>query len=270
MIRLSWILGVLLAHILIAGSGCEPKNAPTRRTEGGWTPPPEVVSPADLIPSILDVQTHGLHKLEVKAPSGKIVKYAIWIPKELPVNRKVPLVIALHPSHRTTPHYGAAFIELLYAPACESIGAVIVAPDSMSSGEWDDQITLDHVAWLTRSVTMSYAIDDRKVVLSGYSAGGIGTWFLAARSGKLYSAAVPIAGEPKVRGAIITVPLCAVHSKVDGICLIGPTKLAVEAQIKAGHKAHLIALTDGTGHAPAKSYVKPLREAMAWVAENWN
>src|SRR5215210_3158419 len=162
---------------------------------------------ADLAPTDLEVKGPGLHKLQVQAPTGKTVKYVVSVPADLPKGGKVPLVVALHYAGKKSDWYGAGMVEGLYAEGCQSLGAVIVAPDSLTGDDWDTQANADHVAWLTRSVLKSYPVDPKKVVLSGFSAGGIGTWYIAPRAPDVFSAALPIAGEPAVKGAAWTIPV---------------------------------------------------------------
>src|SRR5262245_28071734 len=159
-----------------SGSPSKPDAAPTRAAE---------MAPADL-----DVKGPGLHKLQVQAPTGKTVKYAIRVPANLPKGGKVPLVVALHFAGKDSDWYGAGMVESLYAEGCLSLGAVIVAPDSITGDDWDNQSNVDHVAWLTTSVLKAYPIDPKKVVLSGFSAGGIGTWYIAPRVSDVFTAAI--------------------------------------------------------------------------------
>ncbi len=265
----SFLAVTIALMLLITTSGCNNNPSVPSPAPGAEIAKPAVV-PAELASIALDVKAAGLHKLQATAPTGKVVKYAIWVPKQLPKDKKVPLVMALHYAGKDTDHYGAGLIEALYQPACDELGAIIVAPDSLTGDDWDNPTNLDYVAWLTRSAIQSYPIDEKKVILSGFSAGGIGTWFIAARADGLFTAAVPVAGRPNLKGAEMTIPLCAVHSEADTICLPGPTKAAVAKLSGGPKKSNIILLTDGTTHYTAGAYVKPLRKAFAWVVGTWN
>lgn len=48
-------------------------------------------------------------------------------------------------------------------------------PDSLG-GDWTTAQNGAAVVWLTRAIMKRYAVDPGKVVLSGYSMGGVGTW----------------------------------------------------------------------------------------------
>ena len=232
---------------------------------GGGGAPAGPAKAADLAPVDLEVKGPGLHKLQVHAPSGKTVKYVVHVPDGLPQGVKTPLVVALHYAGRDSDWYGHGMIQGLYADGCMPIRPIIVAPDSLSGDDWDNQVNVDHVAWLTRSVLKSYPIDPKKVVLSGFSAGGIGTWYIAPRVPDLFTAAIPIAGEPTLKGADWTLPVCAIHADADSVIRSAATRQKIEALMGAGKPANLILLTDGTTHYDSGRYVPALRQACGWL-----
>src|SRR5262249_34571341 len=119
------------------------------------------------------------------------------------------------------------------------------------------------------SVLKAYPIDPKKVVLSGFSAGGIGTWYIAPRVSDVFTAAIPIAGEPALRGAEWTIPVCAIHSEADTVLHPGATKAHMEKLKAQGKATNLILLTDGTTHYQSNRYVRPLQDACAWLDGVW-
>ena len=54
---------------------------------------------------------------------------------------------------------------------------------------------------LLAAVEKSYAIDQKKVVVTGFSMGGRGTWDWADKYPDRFSAAIPISGTPAASGA---------------------------------------------------------------------
>jgi predicted peptidase len=255
----------LLAVIGLAG--CQDNKGPNPGVGTGKGGPNMNV--ADLKPADLEVKGAGLHKLQVQSPTGKTVKYAIQVPANLSKDAKVPLVVALHYAGKKGDWYGAGMLEGLYSEGCRSLGAVIVAPDSLTGDDWDNHTNADHVAWLARSVIQSYPIDPKKVILSGFSAGGIGTWYIAPRAPDVFTAAIPIAGEPELKGATWTVPVCAIHAEADTIIAPAATKRQIDKLKAEGKAAEFILLKDGTTHYQSGRYVRSLQEACNWLKGTW-
>jgi predicted peptidase len=248
---------IALAFAGMAGCKDRPKPVADVPVSAGSEP----VKAMEMTPVDLEIKGPGLHKLQVQAPSGKTVKYVVHVPEGLPQGGKVPLVVALHYAGKDSDWYGHSMIEALYADGCLPIRPVIVAPDSLTGDDWDTPENVDHVAWLTRSTLKSYPIDPKRVVLSGFSAGGIGTWYIASRVPDVFTAAIPIAGEPTLKGANWTLPVYAIHAEADTILPPAATKKQIELLKAAGKTADLFLLSDGTTHYQSNRYVPSLRQA---------
>lgn len=246
----------LTVTVVVALAGCGRPTAPTG-VSGKGSDSAKVV---ELTPVDLEVKGPGLHKLQVQAPNGQTIKYVVHVPY-FAKGMKVPLVVALHFAGKESDWYGHGMVQNLYAEGCMPIQAIIVAPDSLSGDDWVTPENADHVAWLTRSVVKSYPIDPKKVVLSGFSAGGIGTWSIATRVPGLFTAAIPIAGEPSGKASDWTIPVYAIHSEADSIVPPAATKRRIEELKAAGQKAEVFLLTDGTTHYQSDRYVSALRQA---------
>ena len=85
---------------------------------------------------------------------------------------------------------GRAVLDIFVGPALEELGAVIVAPDSLSGG-WASSENERGVIELLDAVLDSYNIDETRVVVTGFSMGGAGTWDWAGRYPERFSAAIP-------------------------------------------------------------------------------
>jgi predicted peptidase len=157
-------------------------------------------------------------------------------------------------------------IDELVGPAFKDLGAVLVAPDSLE-GDWTTTKNQQAVVWLTRSIMKSYAIDPKRVVLTGYSMGGQGTWFIASRNQDLFTAAIPVAGEP-AGGSNWRIPLYVIHSKDDEIIAVGPTQKHVEELKAKGVKVEWKELT-GLTHYQTPRYTAALRGTVPWLQQVW-
>ena len=123
-------------------------------------------------------------------------RYTIVVPEGYSPGDSVPLVLSLHYGGSVTPFYGRGLLENLIEPALRGLGAILVAPDS-AAGDWSNPEAEQHVLQLLTHVMRVYNIDEQKTLVTGYSMGGRGTWYLASRNQDYFRAALPIAGLPE-------------------------------------------------------------------------
>src|SRR6185369_13381201 len=81
------------------------------------------------------VLSSGVHSLTMQRTGAPPIHYALSIPAGYSPKAHVPLVLALHfagdPSDA-----GRAVLEILVGPALSDLGAIIVAPDALGTGDW--------------------------------------------------------------------------------------------------------------------------------------
>ncbi|MDQ5827429.1 MAG: dienelactone hydrolase family protein [Chloroflexota bacterium] len=224
----------------------------------------------DLEPIKLSSLKPGSHQQGVSLPSGGSLRYTISIPAKLKPENPVPLIVALHYGYsgRLTPHYGRGMLNELVKPAFEELGAVIIAPDVLGGGDWNTRQNEQAVVWLTKSAMKSYPINPKKVLITGFSMGAIGTWYIGVRHQDLFTAAIPIAGKPADEDSKWTIPVYVIHSTKDAVLPIGPTKKYVEKLKVNGANVELKIIDDLT-HFETSRYVKPLKEAQSWLGQAW-
>jgi poly(3-hydroxybutyrate) depolymerase len=195
----------------------------------------------------------GLHYGRLARDGEAAVRYAISIPPKYDRSHPVPLVLALHFGGNPA-GAGNAVLKALVRPALEELGAIIVAPDS-SGGGWDTPDNDRAVDLLLEQVLASYAIDRKKMVVTGFSMGGRGAWSWAAKYPDRFSAAVPVAGRPPESLEGWRVPVMAVHSVHDTVVPIAPTQEAIAKLRSAGVRAEMIVLSgpDITKHTSSST-----------------
>ena len=142
----------------------------------------------------------------------------------------------------------------------------MVAPDSLNGGPWDTPQNEEAVLWLLDSVMRSYSIDRMKVIVTGFSMGGAGTWHFAGKYPDRFAAAVPVAGRPPATAAGWRVPVFAVHSRSDQVVPIGPTEKRIDELKRAGVTAELVALGRPT-HFQTSAHAEGLRLAVPWLRQ---
>lgn len=208
----------------------------------------------------------GYHELTLP-DAGR--RYTLVIPAGYTGQEAVPLVVSLHYGGGVTPFYGRGLLESLIEPALRELGAILVAPDS-AAGDWANPLAQQHVLELMDHVEARYNIDSARTLLTGYSMGGRGTWYFAARHPDRFKAALPIAGQPQPDSASVdwTIPLYVIHSAADQVLPLEPNRAIVEQLRAEGVDIDLIVVND-IGHYEIPRYRPHLEDAISWIRGVW-
>ena len=192
-------------------------------------------------------------------------RYTIAIPDGYTHGQARPLVIALHWGGPVTPYIGKWYLLGLVAPALSELGAIIAAPDCTAE-HWADlrseQVVIDLLDYLTES----YTIDSQRVLLTGYSMGGIGTWILAARHQARFSAALIVSAKPPTDVIDIDwdIPLYVIHSRRDEIFPLNDTQTTV-TQLQAKGVDVELQIVEGFTHFQTEQFVQPMQKAIPTI-----
>jgi predicted peptidase len=203
-------------------------------------------------------------------PDVGAITYGIAVPGGAAASETKPLIVALHPGGERIPNYGSLFMQQVVAPAFAGLDAVIVSPDCPGRS-WTDANAERAVLALVERVRGELAIDPRRVLVTGFSMGGRGAWFMASRHADLFTAAVIVAAskgdEPVER--LATVPTYVIHSRRDQVVPFAPAEQLARQLEELGRPIHFEALGD-LGHYEMGRYVEPMRRAARWIAERWD
>jgi len=208
----------------------------------------------------------GYQRFEFTDPQGTVIRCSVWAPK-LADGVPVPLVLALHYGGQVTPFYGMGFLEQLVVPGMRSLGAIIVAPDCPGDG-WTNEVSERAVLGLLQFAVQSWPVDQRRLVVTGYSMGGFGVWYLAKRHPGVFAAAVPIAGSPG-DNRDVSIPVYAIHGRRDEVVDLEPTRLAIEELEARGINAKLV-IVKGPTHYETHRFAQPLKGAVEWLEQLWS
>ncbi|MGL4422458.1 MAG: hypothetical protein ACRCZF_17455, partial [Gemmataceae bacterium] len=188
------VLLILISGLLIGCGGRDPVGAPETaalpKSSSGTSQQTVSIPEA----AALSKLSTGTHQETAAIPGLGTINYTILIPSDYDGKTKVPLVLALHYGYsgvKPKPYTGRGMIEA-FRPGLVGLNAIIVAPDVMS-GDWTDIQNEQAAVWLTKSVIKTYTIDEKKVVITGFSLGGEGTWFIGSRHQDLFTGAIPVA-----------------------------------------------------------------------------
>ena len=213
--------------------------------------------------------TSGLHSLSLQHAGQPDIHYSILVPRGYSPSKPVPLILALHFGVPGGSAAGAGrdLIQILIAPALVELGAIIIAPDSIR-GDWNSPENEAAVNALLDMVEARYSIDKKRVVVTGYSMGGAGSWHFGQKFSERFSAVIPVAGRPPASSSGWRLPVLAIHSRDDQVMPFAPTEERITELQKLGVNAKLIALT-GITHFETYRFTDALRQAIPWLQGVW-
>jgi predicted peptidase len=211
----------------------------------------------------------GLYQLNLPRPGEAAIGYTFSIPRNYSPSTPVPLILALHfgVGGEDAAGAGAGVVQMLVGPALTELDAIIVAPDSVR-GNWTSPENETAVNALLDMVLAHYAIDKKKVVVTGYSMGGTGSWHFAQQFPERFSAAIPVASRPPASAAGWRLPVLAIHSRDDQVAPFDPTEARIAELQEAGVNAKLIPLA-GITHYETQRFRDALRQAIPWLRQVW-
>jgi predicted peptidase len=229
----------------------------------------KLISVLGVLATLIQPTGPGLYRMVFAVPDLGPMRYGVSLPRGYNPREARPLVLALHPGGERMEYYGAAFVQQVVAPGLSDLGAIIVAPDCPTRS-WTDPIAERAVMALVRSVLNEYSIDRSRVVVTGFSMGGRGTWFMASRHPDLFTAAISIAGAPgdAPLERLAKTPIYVIHSKDDEVVPFASTERAVADLKRLGRIVEFEALEDVT-HFQMGGYVDALERGGRWIAERW-
>ena len=136
----------------------------------------------------------GVYDYTFTSSAGKEMKYHVYIPNN--AKEGMPLILYLHGDgsvgrfDHLKDSEMAACVKKAYG---DDYPFIYIQPMTEVTS-WSDDGRLDTLAELVQQVTKDYKCDPNKVVLTGASRGGIGSWQLANAHSELFSAFVPVSG----------------------------------------------------------------------------
>lgn len=141
---------------------------------------------------------------------------------------------------------------------------IIVSPQCPAGQVWND----DALLALLDHVQSKWAVDPRRVYLTGLSMGGYGTWSLGLKHPERFAALAPICGggdtlpallpDPQKAPALRTLPVWAFHGAKDPVVPAIESERMVQALQRAGHtNVQLTLYPEATHDSWTTTYANP-------------
>jgi predicted peptidase len=211
----------------------------------------------------------GIHQQTADVPGVGSLKYTIEIPSNYDGKTQLPLVLALHYGYDgaiPSPYTGAGMIDA-FQPGLAGLNGIIIAPDALG-GSWTDARNEQAAIWLTQSAMETYGIDRKKVVITGFSLGGEGTWSIASRHQDLFTGAIPVAAPVAGGDVAWNIPVYVIHSDKDEVVSYNSAKRHAEAVKAKGAKLEFKTIS-GLGHFNTSAYGIHVGDAIKWLQAEW-
>jgi predicted peptidase len=138
---------------------------------------------------------------------------------------------------------------------------IMIAPQCPANERWNVVVLEALLANLLRC----YSIDEKRVVVTGLSLGGFGSWAWACEHPERFAGVIPVCGgiEPAKTSTLKGMPIWAFHGDQDKAVPLERGQLAAEAAKKNGADVKFT-VYPGVGHNSwEKAYAEP--ELEAWI-----
>jgi predicted peptidase len=161
-------------------------------------------------------------------------------------------------------------MQSIVEPALRDWGAIIVAPD-VPDERWASERSERALLALMDHVVDRHGVDRARILVTGFSMGGRGAWYMATRHADLFTGVIVMAtgpGDGPLENLSET-PLYIIHSPDDEVVPYPPVE-ALALQLAArGYPVQMMRLP-GANHGMMGDYVTPLATAGEWLWRQWD
>ncbi|MEY2475014.1 MAG: hypothetical protein QOG87_329 [Actinomycetota bacterium] len=182
--------------------------------------------------------------------NGPYMPYAVWVPPNLPASP--PLLVFLHGANQyqnvNLVHFNNPQSQLV--KSSYDVPAVVIFPNGRTTG-WGsplaDRDALDSIADVLARPALQ--IDEDRIVLSGVSSGGMGTYRLASRYPDLFTGAYSlVGGGTALLENLTNVPFRASNGLADPLVNVNTWRTSADALDAAGTVDYRIVLVHNRSH----------------------
>jgi len=172
----------------------------------------------------------------------------------------------IHYGGNVTPYYSRGFVEILVDPGFASLEAIILAPDCPGHG-WTDSSSVTAVLELLSFAKRNLPVDPNRIILTGFSMGGLGCWYFAQHYPEHFSAIIPLASVPP-SDMVLTIPAYVIQGEKDELFPLDTTEEIIQAIQEKGGEIEFI-VEKNLSHYQTHRYVRPLSRSVHWLRKMW-
>ncbi len=132
---------------------------------------------------------------------------------------------------------------------------MVLSPQCPQNQRWDSEL----IYYLIEKITREYAVDKRRIYLTGISMGGYGAWELTGNHPEMFAAAVPICGGGEVWrvSQMKQVPIWVFHGAKDTTVALERSAEMVKALQEVGGNVKFTVYPDATHDSWTQTYNNP-------------
>jgi len=204
------------------------------------------------------------------ALQGQTFDYAVYVPPDYTPDRSWPAILYLHGAGERGIdglRHTMFGLGLAVRRHPERFPCLVILPQCRPDQRWEGPM-LDFALAALDAATTSYRIDPDRVMLTGLSLGGFGTWDLGARRSDRFCALLPICGggdpgDAEAVARLARLPIWCFHGDADPVVPAERSREMVAAVRAAGGQVRYTELPGVTHNSWDAAYNDP--EVIAWM-----
>lgn len=202
--------------------------------------------------------------------SGATISYLLYLPNDFEPGKSYPLMLFLHGRGESNGPLSlvAKWGPPLLASKGESFPFILASPQCPREDQWRSPTQQAALVELLDHLTTRFAVDKDRVMLTGLSMGGYGTWRLAADHPERFSVAVPVCGggNPADAERLKKLPIWVFHGDQDEAVPFAKSVEMVDAIRGAGGTRLRFTSLEHVGHNSwSATYATP--ELYQWMLD---
>ncbi len=230
-----------------------PSSSPATSQEPETSAQPVDGAPMDVTPGKTEQEYNGM-------------KYYQIIPDD-PVEN-MPLIVFLHGDGESKNFKSVGSLPITkYVESKKAYQAgkfVFIAPHQ-SKYSWNSDGTVKTLMALIEKVSKDYKIDKNRIILTGMSRGGIGTWYIANKYPNYFAAIVPMSGSSSINGNnFVNTPVWAIAGSAESNYITNMKANVNKVNKAAGKNIAKMEIVKGATHSTIQQSYKRL-ELFQWM-----
>ena len=209
-------------------------------------------------------------EMSLPTKDGGKIDYLLYLPKGYSANsdQKYPLMLFLHGRGESEGPLArvASWGPPKFVARGDQLPFILVSPQCPAETEWESKQMVAKLFQLLDHAEKTWHVDSQRIMLTGLSMGGSGTWRLAAEQPHRFAAIAPVCGvgKPGDSEVLKTMPTWVFHGSEDAAVPIAESVQIVDAIKKAGGESIRFTVLEHVGHNSwSAAYATP--ELFEWM-----